>query len=73
MMITLTVTEIADGQVHFKDDAGAVFIWPKDKLPQDQNLIVGSVLYFHIFPQKDLIKSEKELATQILNEILQTS
>jgi len=62
---------IEDDNAVLSDDNNNKVYWPKNKIPN--GLSVGANLTFSIFEQKDLIKNNRELAGEILNEILKIS
>ncbi|MCX6806632.1 MAG: DUF3006 domain-containing protein [Candidatus Berkelbacteria bacterium] len=49
-------------------DDGKKIDWPKDKLPK--NIKEGSVVWFSLTKDKEGEKKQRELAKEILNEIL---
>ena len=56
-----------DYAIFFIND-GKEILWPKDKLPQD--LEEGSVIKIKLYTSQDEEKEQRELAKNILNEIL---
>ena len=70
MMIVFKVESITNQIANLRDQNNNLISWPQDKLPA--GVTVGTEIFFHIHPQKDLINHEKKLAENILNEILNT-
>lgn len=71
MILKLTIDRFEGEQAILKTEDNASINWPKSKLPADCQ--EGSSLLFAISnnPQKDL--TSKQLAKDILNEILNTN
>ena len=68
MTIVFKVESMTDQVAVLKDADNNLVNWPKSKLPAD--VAPGAEVFFHVYPQKDLINHEKKLAEEILNEIL---
>ena len=70
MNIKLTIDRFEGGKVVLKTEDNNEIIWPKDKLPEQAR--EGMVLNFNIQNNIQAEKEKKELAKDILNEILDT-
>jgi len=71
-MVTSFIYNGVDGDMAIlSDESGREIRFPQDKIPADVN--IGAPLSFSIFAAKDLVKSNKDLAKEILNEILHIS
>ncbi|RLC38824.1 hypothetical protein DRH27_01345 [Candidatus Falkowbacteria bacterium] len=68
MLISLTIDRFENGKAVLKTNDNDTIIWPKNKLPD--NLSEGSVLNFKITGNKSEEEDKKNLAKDILNEIL---
>ena len=70
MKILLTIDRFEENKAVLKTEDGDTIIWPKNKLPE--NIKEGSVLNFIISRDAETEEEKKELAKNILNEILNT-
>lgn len=70
MNIKLTIDRFENNKAILITDEGDTVIWPKSKLPNDAR--EGMVLNFNILSDLETEKEKKELAKDILNEILNT-
>ena len=70
MNIKLTIDRFEGGKAVLKTEDNNEIIWPKDKLPEQAR--EGMVLNFNIQNNIQAEKEKKELAKDILNEILDT-
>ncbi len=70
MTIKLTIDRFENDKAILKTENGSTIIWPKDKLPE--NIHEGMVLIFNIIDDAQAEKDKKQLAKEILNEILDT-
>lgn len=68
MKIKLTVDRYEGEKVVLKTEDNQTVVWPKNKLPEEIN--EGAVLIFEINHSSVAEKENKELAKEILNEIL---
>jgi len=68
MNISLVIDRFENGKAILKTNDNDTIIWPKNKLPE--NLQEGSVLNFNITNDKNEEVNKKNLAKDILNEIL---
>ena len=68
MLIKLTINRFEKGAAILKTEDHNTVIWPKNKLPK--NAQTGSVLLFNIFGDSISPPDNKNLAKEILNEIL---
>jgi hypothetical protein len=68
MLITLTVDRFEEDKAVLKTEDGQSIIWPKDQLPD--NAHEGMVLNFAISDNKVAEKNNRQIAKDILNEIL---
>jgi len=71
MTIKLTIDRFENDKAILKTEDRSTIIWPKDQLPQDSH--EGMVLIFNIINDAQGEKDKKQLAKEILNEILDTS
>jgi len=70
MKLKLTIDRFEEDKAVLKTDDGFSIIWPKNKLPEDSH--EGMVLIFNITDDAETEKNNKQLAKDILNEILNT-
>lgn len=70
MNIKFTIDRFENNKAILITDEGDTVIWPKSKLPNDAR--EGTVLNFNILSDLETEKEKKELAKDILNEILNT-
>lgn len=70
MLIKLTIDRFEEDKAVLKTEENETIIWPKSKLPK--NLNEGAKLLFLITNNKEEEKLGKQLAKDILNEILDT-
>ena len=68
MDIKLTIDRFEGGKAVLKTNDGDTIIWPKGKLPE--NIHEGSVLTVSIHTLAEKESKNKQLAKDILNEIL---
>lgn len=68
MNIKLTIDRFENNKAVLKADDGGTVVWPKNKLPSDAR--EGMILNFNILSDLKAEKDKKELAKEILNEIL---
>ena len=68
MYINLTIDRFEEDKAVLKTENNETIIWPKDKLPAEAR--EGSVLQFEIKADKAAAADKKQLAKDILNEIL---
>ncbi|MCK5416213.1 DUF3006 family protein [Candidatus Parcubacteria bacterium] len=68
MIINLTIDRIEDSNVVLKTDDNKSIIWPKNKLPD--SVSDGTVLTFSIGLNENEEGDKRQLAKDILNEIL---
>jgi len=68
MKLNLTIDRIENEKAVLKTDNGETIVWPKTELPAE--LREGSVLNFTISDSPELEKNKKEMAKNILNELL---
>ena len=71
MNVKLTIDRFENDKAVLKTEDRFTIIWPKDKLPE--NIHEGMILVFNIINDAKAEKDKKELAKDILNEILDTS
>lgn len=69
MRITCTIDRLEGSIAVLKTDKGEEVLWPQKNLPE--NIHEGSVVKFHITGDDEEEKEKKELAKEILNEILE--
>ncbi|MEA3464039.1 MAG: DUF3006 domain-containing protein [Patescibacteria group bacterium] len=70
MTIELTIDRFENDKAVLKTDDNETIIWPKNKLPKNSH--ESMVLMFHITGDTEAEKNKKQLAKDILNEILDT-
>ena len=70
MIVKITIDRFEGDKAVIKTDDNETIIWPQNKLPK--NLSEGSALLFIITGDKGEEESNKQLAKDILNEILDT-
>lgn len=70
MKYILTIDRFEGGKAVLKTEDNNTIVWPKDKLPNQAK--EGEVLTFTITNDIEAEKDKKELAKNILNEILDT-
>ena len=70
MILKLTIDRIESDQAVLKTQDNETIIWPKNKLPQ--NAHEGAVFVFVITDDKQKEGDDKQLAKNVLNEILKT-
>jgi hypothetical protein len=68
MTILLTIDRFEGGEAVLKTKDNQTIIWPKNKLPADAR--EGALLVFHITSDQDQTEDRRQLAREILNEIL---
>ncbi|MBU4257313.1 DUF3006 domain-containing protein [Patescibacteria group bacterium] len=68
MILKLTIDRFEGDKAVLIAESGEQIIWPKNKLPED--IHEGMVLNFNIQNSEEAEKDKKELAKNILNEIL---
>lgn len=68
MNIKLTIDRFEGDKAVLKTEDGDTIVWPKNKLPIDTH--ESKVLNFNILNDEETEKDKKELAKEILNEIL---
>jgi len=68
MLAKLTLNRFENNAAILKTEDNCTIIWPKSKLPG--NIKPGSVLIFNILGDSVKGKNNKEIAKEILNEIL---
>jgi len=71
MQIKVTIDRFENGSVVLKTDDKQTIVWPKNKLPE--NIHEGSVLTIAVNSDIDSEKNNRDLAKDILNEILDSS
>ena len=71
MNIKLTIDRFENDKAILKTEDRSTIIWPKNQLPE--NIHEGMVLVFNIVNDAKAEKDKKELAKEILNEILDTN
>lgn len=71
LYLTFTIDRIENGQAVLKDENGSTVIWPKNKLPA--GVREGAALNFTIAGDKEAEKNKKELAKEMLNQILKAN
>jgi Protein of unknown function (DUF3006) len=69
MLLNLTIDRFEDGKAVLKTEDSETVIWPKDKLPE--NIYEGATLLFAITDNANKDKDSRQLAKDILNEILE--
>ena len=70
MNIKLTIDRIEGDEAVLKTEDGQSVVWPKNKLPDGAR--ESMALNFNILSDAETEKDKKELAKEILNEILDT-
>jgi hypothetical protein len=70
MNINITIDRFEGDKAVLKTEDGQSVVWPKNKLPE--NAHESMVLNFNILNDSETEKDKKELAKEILNEILNT-
>lgn len=68
MHIKITIDRLENDKAVLQTEDGQSIIWPKDKLPAGAR--EGMALNFNILSDIETEKSKRELAKEILNEIL---
>ncbi len=68
MNIKITIDRFEGGKAVLKTEDNNEIIWPKDNLPEQAR--EGMILNFNITDDAQAEKEKKELAKDILNEIL---
>ena len=71
MNYKLTIDRFEEKKVVLKTEDGNTIVWPKNKLPNDAK--EGTILNFIITTNDIDTENKKELAKNILNEILEVS
>jgi hypothetical protein len=71
MLIKATIDRFENGRAVLRTTDRQSIIWPKDKLPA--NIHEGSVLRIAVSSDQAAESADKELAKDILNEILNTA
>lgn len=69
MRIIITIDRFEGEKTVLKTDDGDTIIWPKNKLPKEAR--EGSVLNFIISKDVETEDEKRELAKNILNELLE--
>jgi hypothetical protein len=67
---SLTIDRLENEKAVLKTETGETIIWPKNMLPTGAK--EGTILVFAIIGDKEEEKRKKELAKDILNELLNT-
>lgn len=70
MQCIITIDRFENDKAILKTEDGDTSIWPKNKLPK--NLKEGDIIRFTISDNNETSNDKKELAKNILNEILNT-
>lgn len=70
MILKLTIDRFEGDKAVLIAENGEQIIWPKNKLPEQAR--EGMVLNFNVQNSEEAEKDKKELAKNILNEILKT-
>lgn len=70
MILKLTIDRFEGDKAVLIAESGEQIIWPKNKLPEQAR--EGMVLNFNVQNSEEAEKDKKELAKNILNEILKT-
>ncbi len=70
MLIKATIDRFEEGRAVLKTKDKQTIIWPKNKLPE--NVGEGTVLRIALTDDQATASADKELAKDILNEILNT-
>ncbi len=70
MLIKATIDRFENGRVVLKTEDKQSIIWPREKLPE--NIREGSVLRIAVSSDDAAEGADRELAKNILNEILNT-
>ena len=70
MIITLTIDRFEEENAVLLTENGEIIIWPKNKLPEAA--AEGAILKFSILRSEEEEKEKRELAKEILNEIMDT-
>lgn len=68
MTLELTIDRIEEEKAILKSDDGETIIWPKHLLPSSSK--ESSILVFNIHGDKESEQEKKDLAKDILNELL---
>ncbi len=68
MLLNLTVDRFEDSNAILKTPENKTIIWPKDKIPKETK--EGTVLSFSISANTNKEQDKRQLAKDILNEIL---
>lgn len=68
MNIKITIDRFENDKAVLKTDDGDTIVWPKNKLPE--NAREGAVLNFNILTDAETEKDKRDLAKEILNEIM---
>ena len=71
MTIKLTIDRFENDKAILKTEDRSTIIWPKNQLPANSH--EGMVLVFNIIDDLQAEKDKKQLAKEILNEILDVS
>ena len=71
MLIKFTIDRFEEDKVVLVASDGTAIIWPKNKLPN--NIHEGSALSFDIAETAEREKSDKQIAKDIINEIIKNS
>ena len=71
MNIKLTIDRFEENKAILKTENGVSIIWPKNRLPENSH--EGMILVFNITNDIKSEKNKKQLAKDILNEILNTN
>jgi hypothetical protein len=66
----LTIDRFEDEKAVLKTEGGETIVWPKKNLPDNPG--EGSILVFEIYDSLKQKEEEKDLAKNILNELLNT-
>lgn len=70
MLIELTIDRFENEKAILKTENNEIIVWPKNKLPKNSK--EGSIIAFSIADSNDQKNNNKQLAKNILNEILNT-
>ncbi|MBI4812372.1 DUF3006 domain-containing protein [Candidatus Falkowbacteria bacterium] len=68
MLIELTIDRFEGDKAVLKTDDGNIIVWPKNKLPA--GVREGAILYFDVKNNSEAEKEKREVAKEMLNEIM---
>jgi hypothetical protein len=68
MIITLTIDRFEEENAVLLTENGEIIVWPKNKLPE--GAVEGVILKFSILRNEEEEKEKREIAKEILNEIM---